>query len=197
MPQPRVTAALAAVLSHVEWKKMKRLSILFVVLLLISCSRGNMSETDFNQLVKESNSYMLEKIDKCVAEYKIGAYKHFNWNQQTGELVWSDDGVPRVIAKIQFVGSISTKSNTWLWSWANPTILADMKKDMIRVKAFGEQHHFEKLTTEGWPAEEADGWEMTAVAAKVLQARGVYRAPDSSGDGYTFFIIKELYWAKR
>jgi hypothetical protein len=155
-----------------------------------------MTDEEFNQIIKESNSYMLEKIDKCVAEYKIGDYKRFDWNQQTGELVWSDSGVPKVIAKVQFVGSISTINNTWLWSWGNPTILADVKKDILKVKAYGEQHHLEKLTTAGWPAEEADGWEMTAIAAKLLEAKGAYRAPNSNGHGFTFLIIKEMDWAK-
>jgi hypothetical protein len=52
------------------------------------------------------------------------------------------------------------------------------------------------LTTAGWPAEESDGWEMAAIASKVLQAKGAYRAPNSSGDGFTFLIIKEIDWAK-
>jgi hypothetical protein len=51
-----------------------------------------------------------------------------------------------------------------------------------------------KLTEAKWPGEEADGWEMTAIAARLLEAKGAYRA--SSDRGLSFLIFTKIDWAK-
>jgi hypothetical protein len=158
---------------------------------LTGCIR--MNEKDYQALVRDSNDYLKTQIERCKADFQIGSYSRYDWDQQKGELVWSDDGIPKVIAKVQFVGSISTKSNTWLWSWANPTIIDPVKQEIRKVKAFGERKGIERLISAKWTADETDGWEMTALAARLLEARGAYRSPDS--DGFTFMIITDINWA--
>ncbi|MBN2686223.1 MAG: hypothetical protein JXR40_13160 [Pontiellaceae bacterium] len=163
--------------------------------LLTSCGKQSaepMSPAQFEELISDSTDYLKEKIAWCEKEYKIGTYPRYDWNQETGELIWSDNGVPKVIAKVQFVGSISKKSNTWLWSWANETILDKVKSDILTVKRFGEENQIPKLTNAKWPAEEVDGWEMTSVAAKLCNAKGAYRTPGDNG--FTFMIITDISW---
>ena len=177
---------------------MKILKNIFLLslFLAVSCSKqdeSNMTEDQFNTLIAQSVKDLQIKIDNCKSEFKIGTYKRFDWNQETGELIWSDDGVKKVIAKVQFVGSVSTISNTWLWSWENPSILDGMKNEMNKVKAFGKENKIEKLTTAKWPAEEVDGWEMTAIAAHILKAKGAYRSPGKTG--FTFMVFTDIYWA--
>ena len=65
---------------------------------------------------------------------------------------------------------------------------------MLEVKRYGEAHGIEKLTTDTWAAEEVDGWEMTAIAAYVLQAQGAYRSPKSNG--FTFMVFTGLRFAE-
>ncbi len=60
---------------------------------------------------------------------------------------------------------------------------------------FRELHGLRELTTAKWKATEEDGWAMTAVTARILQAKGAYRAPDE--DGYAFLIFTSLGWATR
>ena len=152
-----------------------------------------MTDDEFKQMIDESTSYLKQKIAQAQSDFNLGTYERFDWHQETGELIWSDAGVPKVVAKVQFVGSVSKKSNTWLWSWANPTILDGVKQDLYAVKTFGEEHHIDRLSTAKWPAGEVDGWEMTSVAAKLCGAKGAYRAPDSNG--FTFLIFTDISWA--
>ena len=160
--------------------------------LVSGCSR--MSEKHYRALVSESNDYLKAQVERCKADFNVGGYQRYDWDQEKGQLIWSDAGVPKVIAKVQFVGSISKKSNAWLWSWANPTILDAVKQDMLKVKAFGKQKGIERLMTAKWTADENDGWEMTALAARLLNARGGYRSPDSNG--FTFMVITDIHWAR-
>ena len=143
--------------------------------------------------VTESHNYLSDRQDELMANYKLGEHKRFDWDQDTGSLVFSNDGVVAVVAKVQFVGSISTKSNTWLWSWANSTVQDNVKDQMHIVRDFGEKYGYEALSVDKWEADEVDGWEMTSITAHLLKAKGAYRA--SSENGFTYMVITEILWA--
>src|SRR6185369_11972463 len=102
----------------------------------------------------------------------------------------SNDGIPAVICSIEFVGSISKVSNTCLWSWANFGLSENVRSLIKKVRDFGEKKGYPRLTTPKWSATEPDGWEMTTIAAFVLDARGVYRTPDDTG--FTFLAITDI-----
>src|SRR5439155_17718984 len=94
-----------------------------------------------------------------------------------GTIVFSDEGVPQVVARVQLVGSVSKKTGTWLWAWANPSIEAHLRRDLDEVKRLGERRGIWQLSTAKWEADVVDGWEMTSIAAYVLQAKAAYRMP--------------------
>lgn len=135
-----------------------------------------------------------DKQDALKERFSLGAHKRWDWDQDRGELVFSNDGVPAVIAKIEFVGSTSTQSDTWLWSWANPSVVESVRSRILAVRDFGEGRDFPRLTVPKWPAEEVDGWEMAAIAAHVLDGQGVYRTPDDAG--LTFMVLTEVRFAQ-
>ena len=58
------------------------------------------------------------------------------------------------------------------------------------MRTFGETERFANLTVPKWPANEANGWEMTAVAAKVLDAPGAYRTPNDTG--FFFMLLNDV-----
>jgi len=131
-----------------------------------------------------------EKNDALSVEFAIGSHKRYDWDQATGELVFSNDGIHAVTAKVDFVGSISTASNTWLWAWANFHLLEPIRLRVEAVRDHGEVHGYPRLTTAKWHAEMVDGWEMAAIAAHVLKAKGVYRSP--SEKGALFMLISDI-----
>ncbi|HEX5702146.1 MAG TPA: hypothetical protein VFX97_02880 [Pyrinomonadaceae bacterium] len=149
-----------------------------------------MTEAEFNQFEHESTEYLKAQQGILREQYSLGGYERWDYNQETGEFIFSDKGVAKLIADFQVVGTLSTISNTWLWSWANPSILESVKTDILVVKQFGEEHNLEELTQEKWNADELDGWAMTSVSAKLLNAKGAYRCPDDKG--FTFIIFTNL-----
>ncbi len=130
------------------------------------------------------------KQDLIEQRFNLSQHERWDWDQETGHIVFSNAGVPALVARIQFVGSVSTLSNTWLWSWANPSVEAKMADEMLAVRTFGEAETFANLTVPKWPADEVDGWEMTAVAAKMLDAQGAYRTNDDNG--FTFMLLMDV-----
>ncbi len=151
------------------------------------------ADNQWVKFVTEAHEYLSERQETLQNEYSIGEYERYDWDQDTGSLVFSHNGVVKVIAKVQFVGSISTKSNTWLWSWANSTVLENVKNEMGAIKEYGMANSLDALTTDKWEADEVDGWEMTSITAKLLGAKGAYRTPGTNG--FTYMVITNIRWA--
>jgi hypothetical protein len=147
----------------------------------------------YDQFVRESYEYLNSVQTAAQRDFALGSYERFDWDQGRGTLTFSDKGVPKVIAQVEFVGSISTRTKTWLWSWDNVTILPSVKEHIAEVRRFGELHGLRELTTAKWEATEEDGWAITAVTARILQAKGAYRSP--SNNGFTFVVFTSLEWA--
>ena len=147
----------------------------------------------FEALIEEAQAYLRNCQAALGTDYRLWDWPRFDWDQETRQLIFSENGVLKVIADIQFVGSISTKSDTWLWAWANDTVDPQLSSAMRLVRDYGEKHGFEQLTTKKWHAHEVDGWEMTSIAAFLLKARGAYRSPKD--DGFTFMVMTDMRWA--
>jgi hypothetical protein len=150
-----------------------------------------MNREEFEQLRQESYEYLKAQQDRLVSEFGLGGHERWDYDQDTGEFTFSDGGVPKVGADFQVVGSVSDISDTWLWSWANPSILDARRKDMHLVRRFGEEHGLSELTEERWPADEDAGWAMTNIAAHILRARGAYRCPVDNG--FLFLIFTDVW----
>jgi hypothetical protein len=150
-----------------------------------------MTENEFGEFEHECYEYLKAKQDILMSEYGMGGYERWDYDQETGEFVFSDGGIPKLIADFQAVGTISKISKTWLWSWANPSIEESVKEDVRLVRRFGEEHGLKELTEEKWAADELDGWAMTNVTAKLLNAIGAYRCPDEDG---ALFVVFTAVW---
>jgi hypothetical protein len=150
-------------------------------------------EDRYREFVSDSFVYLNTAQDRAKEDFRLGSYQRFDWNQENGTLVFSDSGIAKVVAAIQLVGSISKRSGTWLWSWDNSTVLGNVKDRLVEVRQFGERHGLKELIIPKWVATEEDGWAMTAITAKLLQAKGAYRSPDDNG--FSFFVFTDLWWA--
>ena len=150
-----------------------------------------MTKEEFGEFEHECYEYLKAQQDILMSEYGMGGYERWDYDQETGEFIFSDGGIPKLIADFQAVGTISTLPNTWLWSWANPSIMESAKKDIRLVKRFGEEQGLNELTQEKWAADELDGWAMTNVTAKLLNAKGAYRCPDEDG---ALFVVFTAVW---
>jgi hypothetical protein len=150
--------------------------------------RGN-AEKAWSGLLADSIAAAQRKQQLLENDFQLGRHKRWDWDQEKAQPVFSNDGIPALRCDIAFVGSVSTVSNTWLWSWANFSLTEAVRTVMEKVRAFGEARDFPKLIVPKWPARETDGWEMSSVAIEVLGARGIYRTPSQSG--FTFLAILE------
>jgi hypothetical protein len=160
--------------------------------------KQNLSINDtisFDELLKKSYDYLNNQQDLCFKTYKISDYQNWYYDQLTGQLTFSDNGITKLIIDYEDIGSFSFISNSWLWAWDNPHVEENIKQQIKSVKDFGVKRNFTKLVDAKWKAEEVDGWEMSAIACYLLNGKGVYRVPTNNGKVLSFMMFKKITWA--
>jgi hypothetical protein len=125
---------------------------------------------------------------------KLNDYPRWDYYQESAQLVFSGGAQPDLVADIEFVGTLSTTSDSWMWSWANFSLLEPVRSRIGAVRDFGEKHGYPLLTVPKWQAAMQDGWHMSAVALDLFDGLGAYRVP--TDDGYIFMVIVSAEWRK-
>lgn len=173
--------------------------IVIVITFLSSCTNRSTSKkinlldtVSFEQLSKISCEYLKKQQAYCQEKYKIGKYERWDYNQLTGKLIFSDKGMQKVIIDYEEVGSVSLKSNTWLWAWANSSIEENIKRQIATVRSYGIKRGFTRLYNAEWSADIVDGWDMAAISAYILKAKGVYRVPSNDNKLFSFMLFKKI-----
>jgi hypothetical protein len=135
---------------------------------------------------------LMEKQDNLAKAYGTNTLPRYDYDVDAGILTFSKDGVVKVIADIQVVGT--TGSKDWLWGWANEWWPKSVVSDLEAVVRFGEEHGIMELTSGYVSDDDLNhlGWELTAVAVRVLDAVAAYRPPSSEGPGALFLLIKSI-----
>jgi hypothetical protein len=149
-----------------------------------------MSEQEVTDLRQSSNWFLRERMEQARKAFQLDACPQFAWHPWRGELVFSNQGAPKVAARIQVVGSLGPRGNVWTWAWARPDLLPSVRQAALRVRQFGEEHGIPLLIQPKWPATEADGAQMMAIACKLLDAQGGHRSPGP--EGTTFMVFTDL-----
>jgi hypothetical protein len=143
--------------------------------------------------LEECRRELDKKQARLFQDRSIPEHDRYDWDQDRGEIIFSD-AKAIAIARIEFVGSISAQSNTWLWSWANFSLSQTVRSRITVVRDFGAERDIAHLTTPKWPATEVDGWDMTAIAAHILRAEGAYRT--EMKDGFTYMLLSDVRLAQ-
>lgn len=166
------------------------LTAVFLVTAVISVAQVQPDYEKFRDEVCEKFLTRSKKVDE---EFKLGSYSRWDFRQDTGQIIFSDKGVPKVIATVQIAGTWSNISNTWMWSWNNKSIEKPVKKDLETVREFGLEKKFSELTNAQWASDPEYAWTVTAVAGYILNAKTAFRG--DSGSGYVYFLVFDLRWA--
>ena len=151
-------------------------------------------ESDNFQYLLNASIQELQLKTEAHKAWGLGNFDEWNIDQEVGDLVFSNADGTTAVAPAQIIGSFSTNDNSWLWGWANPSNLDNLKGHALKLKEYGEKHGIEKLTQQEWTGTEEEAWAMAALAAKLCEAQGVYRAP--AGPAYIFMTFGEVKISK-
>ncbi|MBB2484506.1 hypothetical protein H5407_04615 [Mitsuaria sp. WAJ17] len=153
-----------------------------------------MNEEAFEAFRAEANEELQAKQASLQAVYNLSAHGRWWFDQEAETLQFFDaQDRLRVEADVIHVGSYSRRSDTWLWAWANVSLLPKLRAKAEALRAlesatgyavFGEADTFE--------ADEPMAWELAAIAVKHLDAMGCYRAPNADESCLSFLALVEI-----
>jgi hypothetical protein len=153
-----------------------------------------MDAAEFTQFRHDSVHALMRLNEACDKAFNISSWPRWDYDLDAGTLIFSQHGVPKVIASVVVVGNTSAAAETWLWSWANESFPENVIHEMRKVKEFGVAENLTELSEASSPDDEYFGWAMTAIATRILRAKGAYRCPRDEG-GYTYLIYTNLAFA--
>jgi len=149
---------------------------------------------DYIKFRDQTGKAFLERADKVNAEFKLADYEHWDFRQDTGQLIFSDKGVKKVVADVQVAGDWTT-NYSWMWGWNNKSIAAPLTKEMLKVRDFGKKKDYVELITPEFTINSDYAWSLTAMAGDLIKAKTAYRGQNGRS-GYIYFLITDIRWVK-
>lgn len=146
---------------------------------------------EWDELVGESMEALSPLQTRLEDQHALSAYKSVELDVKSGTAVFTTPGRPTLEADVLIVGSLTRAAGTaetsqWRWAWADPEIHEDACGGLENIAEYGRSVGLKRLSKPTWPATDADAWEVTAIAAAMLDADGAYRVPIENG---TMFVL--------
>jgi hypothetical protein len=146
---------------------------------------------EYNEFRSEACENLKKIQDSFMQNYDVNSYSNWYYTQATELLhFYNRDDSNEVYFKYIPIGSYSTKSETWMWSWENEHSIEESKFKTLKLKEFGEKHNFEKLSKGYFKSDEYDGWDFMGIALTLLGGIGAYRVPGDNLLKYFLVVDK-------
>lgn len=97
---------------------------------------------------------LMDLNERCKEEFHISTWPRWDYDFEQETLTFSEEGIAKVVASIQVVGTTSRSAATWMWGWVNDSLTANATKDVERVRQFGRVENVEQLTKSELPDNE-------------------------------------------
>lgn len=153
-----------------------------------------MTSQEFEHYRHEAVHALTDLNEQAENGFRLAEWPRWSYDLEAASLVFVRDNVPRVIAAIQVAGSTDAEGKTWRWGWADAAVPHRAAERMDEVRAFGEREAIPELAGGTVPADEHTGWEMTAIAARILEGRGAFRCARPGG-GLYYFVYTAMAFA--
>jgi hypothetical protein len=151
----------------------------------------SVSDEELTALIDAAHRWCAAQQERALAQWSFDRYARWSYEGELGTLRFYDrEAGPALVADAEVAGSFSTRTNTWMWAWGNEQNEASDRARTEGVQVFGEVRGIAKLAEAHWPAEEVDAWEVTQLAAYLLGADAIYRAP--MGHLQVFLLLRNF-----
>jgi len=118
---------------------------------------------------------LMAKTTVLQRAWHFGEEMDWHLDRESGDLVFKFPETS-VSSSAQIIGAYEAQSETWTWAWADASLPDKLKAHVLRLREYGQQHSFERLVLPQWTGPETDCWYMAALACRLCQAQGAYRA---------------------
>jgi uncharacterized protein DUF6882 len=88
---------------------------------------------------------LIDQLARAHMSWGLGSADRWDLDQRTGVITWTFPD-KTATAPAQIIGSYNPSAASWLWAWANETILPDMSRDSRTIRDWAEAHGQPALT---------------------------------------------------
>lgn len=141
--------------------------------------RGSTVSSDVNAFIQQCVEGLRLQTLAHTATWKLGQERNWSLDQDTGTIEFQFADGTKATARVQIVGTLNQADSTFLWAWDHPSVEVALRDHAERVHRYGQEHHVQHFTTRKLVCTEQEAWEFTAVAVRLGQASGAYRAKAS------------------
>ncbi|WP_034092130.1 DUF6882 domain-containing protein [Streptacidiphilus albus] len=139
-------------------------------------SAGQTVEQDDLRVLLPQGEDMIEQLGRAHMSWGLGSADRWDLDQTTGTITWTFPD-KTATAPAQILGSFSRGSGSWLWAWANQSILPDMSRDARLFRDWAEANGHPALAQPRMEVDETAASTLVALAVRVTEATGYYRGP--------------------
>lgn len=107
-------------------------------------------------------------------KWGFGSAQRWDVDQSTATIRWTFPD-KHVEAPVQILGSFSPGSGTWMWSWANDSIVPQCRAAAEAVKVWGEANSQAALATAKFQVPEEQAAELAVIAFRLSGLTGFYK----------------------
>jgi Family of unknown function (DUF6882) len=150
----------------------------------------NHEHSDWEAIVLAARERASARQASMAERFGLAGDARYHWSMDEARITWSRGGTAFLSGQITMIGSVSVPQQTWLWSWANPSLPALVLGKVDQVRRYGEANDFPVLPWKSFNYHPDLVTEARVVAASVLDAEGLWF--DDLGDVQLHFLVHDL-----
>jgi hypothetical protein len=140
--------------------------------------RPDQASADLSTLLVQGED-MIGQLAEAHLAWGFGSAQRWELDQTNGFINWYFPD-RTASAPAQIIGTWLPASSTWLWAWANNSILPEMAQGSRAVRDWAEEHGHPSLTVPKVEADREMAATMAALAVRITGATGFYHAAGAS-----------------
>jgi hypothetical protein len=122
---------------------------------------------------------MIDQLAQAHRTWGLGSADRWGLDQRTGIITWTFPD-KTATAPAQILASFNPSAGSWLWAWANESILPEMSRDSRAVRDWAEAHGQHGLAEPKVQADAETASTLTALAVRITGATGFYQGAAST-----------------
>ena len=164
-----------------------------LTLVLIAVSGAIADEETFavEDFIEASLAGLQIQTESHDKTWGLGKAETWAVDQDAGEISWLFADGKRAVAPVQIIGTYNPGDSTFMWGWDHPSIDPALQVHATLVRKFGEEHGIPDLITQKIVISGEDkAWEFVAIANRLAESNGGYRA--DAGGPIVFMTFGEI-----
>ena len=128
---------------------------------------------------------MLQQLAEAHRAWGLGTADRWGLDQTTGTITWTFPD-KTATAQAQILASYNQAASSWLWAWANESVLPELSRDSRAIRDWGLANGHTSLAEPKVEATDDLANTLTAIGIRVTTATGFYRGAGPSMPIITF-----------